>query len=83
MSKARTRSKPGREYLTLTVDQRTVALLSSIAAERGLSRGRIVDEAIRAELLRPKCCETCERAEDRGDGRCERHGRLLAPMGGT
>ena len=46
MSRARAPRRIGREHLTVTVDPATTARLDALAAELGLSRGRIVDEAI-------------------------------------
>lgn len=46
MSRARQPAKISREHLTVTVDPSTVERLEAMVAELGLSRGRIVDEAI-------------------------------------
>lgn len=46
MSKPRQPARIGREYLTVTVDPATVARVDALAHELGLSRGRIIDEAI-------------------------------------
>lgn len=38
--------KQAREHLTVTVDPSTVAKLDALARDLGLSRGKLVDEAI-------------------------------------
>lgn len=38
--------KLGREHFTATVDPATVDRIDALASELGLSRGRVVDEAI-------------------------------------
>lgn len=72
--------KIGRTSLCVTLDPRTVERIDQLSKELGISRGRVIDDAVILALLAPKVCPICEDAHDRGDGRCERHGRLLQPL---